>query len=657
MSIRVIHIIAPYEGSSSSNLFQRQDLCLESIDLAERDNTFLIAATCANWKREGWEIQRLQRDARSLGDTKPKPFLIDLYNIALTHARPDDWLLYSNTDCAISKDLYQTLSKTQGTIVEYMRQDVGGEPKTLEELLNNNREVFFLGIDGLALRAQFYKELRPYLPDFVIGEPHWDTLYSAFLRSVLPVRRETKRLFHPKHEQMWSVYSPSPAGKHNCKLYDDAIIYGNLDDTTIKEEPNKTDTAIILANFGNDPVRIAASTKAIREQWKQDLFVDFYLVELLIDDQKSLYPPEILSQLCYIPVKGDDANKDLFQKEPLMNLGWRTALEKGNYDYFIFLDSDLYSERTDWFRKIRSRLREHPSRIVQGFRIVEDTVDDQFRFSSLGAPYVLNYQTDLPLNPGICWGVHRSLLKMGNGFNPYGIDGAGDSIFVTEYLNSTEIQYDISLCPFHWYREIERDLPFRAQFDCVSIDLLHEHHGYLKQRNRHDFVRYAIDGFPPFKELVELDAKGLLRWKSPGCPEREIFRQRATIQSRNHADRLFEDYKYKKYVRKTELKKKEWIPKPIFQNDVPSLAAFPQVKITPQKSKIVEIACQNIFNPEQVFRDEFPLSWCKGIANKKGSLHIPIVPDKAPPTLFLKRKIGGDPVYRRATGTAKLGAP
>ena len=154
---------------------------------------------------------------------------------------------------------------------------------------------------------------------------------------------------------------------HNCKLYDDAIIYGTLDHTEISDADDKTDTAVILVNFGNDPVRIAASTKAIREQWKQDLFVDFYLVELLIDDQESLYPPEILSQLCYIPIQGDDANRDLFQKEPLMNLGWRTALKRGNYDYFIFLDSDLYSQRLDWFRQIRAKLREHPSRSVQGF--------------------------------------------------------------------------------------------------------------------------------------------------------------------------------------------------------------------------------------------------------------------------------------------------
>ena len=212
MSNRVIHIIAPYEGSSSSELFQRQELFLESIDHAQKDSTFLIAATCADWKRNGWEIQRLQRDARSLGDSKPKPFLMDLYDIALAHANPSDWLFYCNIDCAISEDLYQTLLKTKGTVVEYMRQDVEGEPKTLEELFTNDREVFLTGIDGLALRAQFYEELRPHLPDFVVGEPHWDTLYSVFLRSILPVHRATKQLFHPKHEQMWSVHTPSPAG-------------------------------------------------------------------------------------------------------------------------------------------------------------------------------------------------------------------------------------------------------------------------------------------------------------------------------------------------------------------------------------------------------------------------------------------------------------
>ena len=220
-----------------------------------------------------------------------------------------------------------------------------------------------------------------------------------------------------------------------------------------------------------------------------------------------------------------------------------------------------------------------------------------------------------------------------------GIDGAGDSAFVAEYLNSAEIQYDLSLYPFHWYHEIERDLSFRAQFDCVPIDLLHEHHGYLTQRNRHDFVRYSIDGFPPIKELVEIDAKGLLRWKDRDCPERKVFQKRASIQSKNDADRLFEEHGYTKFARDAELKKKEWILKPIFRSNVPSRAAFPCVKIAPSKSKPVETVYQNIFNPEQIFRDEFPLSWCKGIHNKEGSLHIPVVPEKKPPTLSLKRKM------------------
>ncbi len=155
-----------------------------------------------------------------------------------------------------------------------------------------------------------------------------------------------------------------------------AVAYGHSATDSIQEQQDLTDTAVVCASFGADPARIAANSEGISAQLKQDLFADFYLIEMLPVTGKSAYPERLLSRLHHVPVAGSDKTEDLFQKESLFNIGWRAALNHHKYDYFIFTDADIYSPRHNWFRSIRAKLLENPSLAVQGFRMVLDTLDD-----------------------------------------------------------------------------------------------------------------------------------------------------------------------------------------------------------------------------------------------------------------------------------------
>ncbi len=616
---RVIHVISPYTGNGP--LARRQEIFLESIAKAHSEAVTRIAASNEVWNYPGWETRKLARTAAILGDPSDKPFLADLFDLAFEHSRPNDWLLYSNVDCAFTSDLYSDLAGRSATVVEYQRQDVEGDPKTLDELFSKPRTLYSVGLDAIAIRASLFQEVREFLPDFVVGEPHWDTIYSGLFRRLLPVQRDHVRLFHPKHQQVWDLSHPTPAGLHNHELFVESLNHGLAEKSLIVRAPNRTDTAIIVAVFGNDPLRIQANVVGIREQLKQDLYADFFLLELVDERSASAYPEDLLRQVKHIRVPASDASQGLFQKEALYNRGWRTALQQGGYEHFIFLDADIYCEQHDWFRRIRDRIVEEPKRAVQGWRTVRDTVDPELLYSSVGAAFTSNLQSGLPLNPGMCWGLHRSVLEMGDGFNPYCVDCAGDSAFVAEYLNTSTQQYDPWLYQWNWFQEIERPVPFHAELDCVPVDLLHVHHGPLKERN-YDGFRYALEAFPPLQELVQLNSYGVLEWRDQTCAERRILEHRASMVSRPAVDELLDRMEYTRYPREIPPPARTRLPKRPIESTTLRRKLLPPSLRTPHGPQQTDGI--RIFDPTEVFRRDFPFSWCDGVVNFESSTFVPI---------------------------------
>jgi hypothetical protein len=222
---------------------------------------------------------------------------------------------------------------------------------------------------------------------------------------------------------------------------------------------------------------------------------------------------------------------------------------------------------------------------------------------------------------------------MGDGLNPYCLATGGDSAFVAEYLNTSQVQYDPWLCQWSWFREVERELPFRAQLDCVPVDLVHVHHGYLKERN-YDAFHYAMEALRPLSELAHTNAEGLLEWNDPECVERAILRQRDGMRTRADVDELLERFCYPRFVRPKPLKN-TFLPKALFQlsgHRPPRLLETRAVHGTARSTGL------KIFDPEQVYRKDFPFSWCDGVANAENSTYVPIVDAEEAAILVLDGK-------------------
>jgi hypothetical protein len=614
-------------------LGERQQLFLDSVDGARRDHVVTVAVSDA-WTRAGWVTKPVRRTAALLGDSSHKPFLRDLLDQALELASPADWLLCGNVDCSLSPDFFDNLGTRAGTVVEYQRQDVLNHPGTLEELYAFPRSPFPIGMDAFAIRASFYAELQGHFPDFVLGEPHWDTALSGLLRKLVPLERDTTRLFHPKHVQAWDLGNLTPAGAHNNKLYVDILTYGLAEDHIIREADDQTDTAVIVAVFGDADARVQAHIHGLRQQRRQDLLADVYLVEITdADAGASRYPADVLAGVTHVPVPGGPANADLFQKEAMFNIGWRAALQHHRYDYFVFIDADVYCDRSDFFRQIRQRLRDNPARAVHGFEMVTDTVDPDWKWSSLAASYQLGRPTDLNLNPGICWGLHREMLEAAAGFNPYSFGGCGDSMFVAEFLNRPDLSYDPWLYQFRFFQDIYRDLPFRAAFDFVPLELKHAYHGPLSDRN-YDGVRYAADGLPPMHTWLRIDESGLLAWSDPDGVAHRILRDRSRMHSRESVDALFLELGVDRVPHpgfdgqfsprdKPEFHLREWTPP----------ASLSQLA-TVEPDVHLDVRRLNLYNPVRIFRTSFPFSWC-GNVRRDESNHIPSVVRDGVPRLVL----------------------
>lgn len=629
-SVKVVHVTSPHNGSAE--LSRRVRLFYDSVAAADRNDVTLVAASTGKLPVAGWQIRDLERDAREIGDRSTKPFIKDLYDIALERAGPDDWLLLSNCDCPVAPDLYRDLRGTRGNVVEYMRRNVP-EPNsaTLEQLFRSDSKVQDNGVDALAIRASYYREIRNELPNPLVGAPHWDTLYSGILRRLGPVRLRTDKLFHPEHEPTWRT--ETPACRYNSEIYEEALKYGDLARDTISIEPERTDTAVVLVSFGDDASRARAHVTALEQQLRQDLFCDFFVVEMVLHGAEPIYPGELLSEVRHIVVRGRDANADLFQKEALMNIGWRRALEQHGYEFFIFVDADVYCRDRAWFRRIRERLLEDPKRLVQGFQLVEDSEDPRLKYSSLLADDVLGFHTDLGKNPGLCWGMHVETLRRGGGFNPFFIDGSGDSGFIAEYIDQPGSVYGHGSSRHRWARQLKRDIEVTVVPDCIPMEVVHVHHGSVTLRN-YDNVHHAVGAFEKTPDqLVFVNDSGLLEWKDPTCPERRILRERDGMVTQQAMEKIFRKHDYgSDGTRILPADRRRTVGSRTYGS---GYRAILQRWGSPEEAVENRRRGLYVFNPSRVFKRHFPYSWCCHVRHSNADNRIPMNGAATPPELVL----------------------
>jgi hypothetical protein len=186
-----------------------------------------------------WSTNRNAKD--SIKDKRSLPYLRDVLSRASSVAGPDDVILFTNDDIAITKrcvdDVVWKLKYTP--IVTGGRVDVDSQIDNGFASLNGYRH---LGRDLVAFRASHLNGNLNKIPDFVIGASEWDIVVAVMARNLCGFKSIDKNIgfvspdcelspgtiFHEKHDAFWQNgdnVKSAPSQIHNRKLAEEWFRY------------------------------------------------------------------------------------------------------------------------------------------------------------------------------------------------------------------------------------------------------------------------------------------------------------------------------------------------------------------------------------------------------------------------------------------------
>ena len=312
--IHVVNLILP-QDIKNKDLARRVALTLESIEKAKTKNVTLLACVSDNITRKGWKIHKLSRDAKSeLGNKIDSAYLKDMLKGAQDIAKKGDIIFYSNLDCPVHPDIYKNLLKEDESITEFIRRDIKSVD-SYEEIFSQPFDNYAIGVDGIAIKKEALDKVVELLPDFVIGEPHWDTAVSGILHQAYSVDQNTHDLYHISHDQQWDDDNLSAGGEHNKRLYRDAVNYGLMEDDLISI---KKDCALILLKHELATQDHNSTVSNLRQLSFLQGKVESVFCEYLEGESKF---KKHINRISYLPIRPTNKNvKKLNQKSAILNL-------------------------------------------------------------------------------------------------------------------------------------------------------------------------------------------------------------------------------------------------------------------------------------------------------------------------------------------------
>ncbi len=308
----------------NDSLRHRTRMCLESIKAAKwsiggsvnSENIILLGCVSdPTIKVDGWEIALLDRDARDIGEPRDLAFLKDMINTACERIGRDDYILYTNMDVICTPRIYERLLRHPGGTIEYHRRDIQPVEKYQDAFLEQYiiRET---GVDGFAITPKRWDDINEYLPDVIIGEPHWDTIFSGILKTHFSREKNTKDLYHTEHGQGWDTSNLTVAGKHNDRHFYASMQYGLLQGDAI--DLVRPQAVVIIGPVRGPDSKQNFDNNKIIQEYCCTTDDEVYLVELLDEKEPTHYPH--LAHANHIIMRHTSKNtKHINQYAPIVN--------------------------------------------------------------------------------------------------------------------------------------------------------------------------------------------------------------------------------------------------------------------------------------------------------------------------------------------------
>ena len=231
-------------------------------------------------------------------------------------------------------DIYKDILKSKEDVIVFHRRDIK-KCTNLNDVFSSSYIVKKTGVDGIVIRKSVYNEYRDRIPDFLIGEPHWDTTIVNMFKKFHYVKTNTKHMYHIIHEQAWDTSNLSSGGEWNTELYLTAKKYGLINEPIISV--NYDDVLIIVdtGNIDNDIQKVIKFCKHVPDR-------SIVLLELINID--SRYPSSFTQTVKYLPIyHTNDNTRILDQSNALINIGISIF---GQYDeHSVITCNDINADR------------------------------------------------------------------------------------------------------------------------------------------------------------------------------------------------------------------------------------------------------------------------------------------------------------------------
>lgn len=161
------------------------------------------------WDREdkGWfdvPIKEFRRDATSVGDKRPLPFIKDViehgYQSAAAFAE-DSFILLTNTDTCLTPGFAHAIQRLDGQAYFSHRRDFArlDRPLTINEIENG---MWYPGSDLFVFTPQWWEAHREEMPDMILGAEGWDKILRELIKATGGGEIHTC-CYHERHESGW----------------------------------------------------------------------------------------------------------------------------------------------------------------------------------------------------------------------------------------------------------------------------------------------------------------------------------------------------------------------------------------------------------------------------------------------------------------------
>ena len=288
-------------------------------------------------------------------------------------------------------------------------------------------------------------------------------------------------------------------------------------------------TSLVTVHYGGlNVLRRTAVRRALKSWDEQEVKPDDSMfLELVCPGESPCFsdidmPPWIK----YNRIIGQKRNAHIMQKEALWNIG----LHRVGGDKILFIDDDISPiNTTSYFKDVFNACAEgvvvHVGEVLVNERFEPSGADRIYK--SLFTPAGL-HDGIASVYPGGGYCITRKDLERRDGFNPFGITGSGDVIFIKESFKVSYLCHDPIRYQEGTYR---KGMPELNGTVVHGTTVRHNFHGSWANRG-YLYSRMVLGVFGRPYTYTHLDSGGLVAWNDPDTVIADIIADKSRMTSK-----------------------------------------------------------------------------------------------------------------------------